>query len=451
MSESSWLDKAAAAWGAAREAWRYGTHAPLGRRVSLDKRLDGYRMLVSERLDFAKLRSLLAGADAGSVADGLSLFEEMEEKDGNLKSVAETRRAALTELDYEIVSAAEDQESGDDRQAANEAAEYVRDCLADINGLEEALEDLATAIGTNLAVAELVWELRSGVYTLVEVSSVSSRRLIMDSQVPGQVNVITEENAQGVAASSPKFVVHVPRRPREFPLVGALMRSLARVNLTKQLAISDWAVFCELYGMPIRTAKYRPGATTEEKQELVEMMENLGTRAFGVFSESVQLELIESTQRGAAPYQALIEACERTEAKAWLGGHLTSDTTGATGTYAAGAVQNEVREDLRDGDIKREAKMVHSQIIAPMCAFKFPRRDMPLPRFRRIKPEVIDRGKEAELIAKAQQAGLEVPRAWAHKQTGVPEPQRNANDEIEEPVLTPSPFGMGENLEEGGF
>lgn len=61
-------------------------------------------------LTFTQPRSMIQAADNGDLATGLELFEEMEQKDATLHSVADVRRVALTGLPYEIASAAETQD-----------------------------------------------------------------------------------------------------------------------------------------------------------------------------------------------------------------------------------------------------------------------------------------------------------------------------------------------------
>jgi hypothetical protein len=128
---------------------------------------------------------------------------------------------------------------------------------------------------------------------------------------------------------------------------------------------------------------------------------------------------------------------------AWLGGNLTSDTTGGTGTFAAADVQNQVRDNLRDDDIKREGRTVREQIIRPIVAFGFHGRDVPVPYFRRVKPQTIDRIKEAELMYKAQHIGMDVAESWARERLGIPKPKVDENGQREAVLESPDAFEDG--------
>ncbi len=385
--------------------------------VRPDPSFDFARSAISDNLDFKRLRSLLRSSVDSDVACALQLFEEMKQKDANLRCLSEIRIAALVGLEYQVVSAA-DVEDMEDRKLADEAADFVREQISKIEGFDESLEHMAVAIDTNLQVVEPVWDYND----IVAMQGVPYWRLKMDLQRPGVVRVETPDNRVGYEAAPPNFIVHSPYDACGYPLTKSRMWSAALVYLIKMLAIADWAVFAEIFGMPVRWAHYPPTASTQERDELLEMMENLGSKAYGIFSQGVTLEMKESSQRGTHPFEALVNWCDRTHAKLWLGGNLTSDTTGGTGTHAAASVQDDVREDLRDDDIKREARTIRSQLIAPMVWYKF-KREVPLPFFERVKPEVVDRNQLAQLIATASSLGMGVPRKWAHDELGIPEPQ----------------------------
>ncbi len=401
-----------------------------GRLVVPDLTVDGLAEYLTRSLTVTKIRSTIEAADAGNLAMGLQLYADVEE-DATLFSVSNTRRGALTGLEFEVISASEVEE-GADQALADDAAEYVRGQLATIETFGPGLKHLARAIGDNLAVVELVWDGSR----IVELNPVPVDRLRMDAREPGVIRVMTAEERLGIAAVGPKWVVHSPTKNLYQPLRPAIARAALLPYLVGHMGIMNWSQYVEIFGMPVRVARYQPTATTEEKRELALWMKHLGARAWGVFSQAVNVEMIESSQRsGTAPYEALMAACDRAKAKLWLGGNLVADTTGGTGTHAAASVQNEVREDLRDDDLAAEAATVRKQIFEPMCRARF-YRDVPLPHFRRVKPEVIDRTAAADLFAKAQAAGVAIPKAYAYATLGIPEPQEG--EEILEPA--PDPF-----------
>lgn len=396
-------------------------------------------------LTFKQLRSIIDSGIDGDIADAMQLFIEMESFDPRLASVANTRRLALTGLDWEIVSAAKIQSSVQDKELADDVASHINEQFDKIEHLDCALEHLSTAIGPNLALLETIWESSR----LVELSPVPYNRLTMDLRKSTDIRVITADERLGIEARSPQFVVHIPNGKTASPLFGSLMVAQAQIWLAKKLALADWGAFVELYGIPLRIGSYDDSTPTEAKDLLKKFLHNLGSAGWALKHRSTSIDIIESSQRGTSPHEAFVNSLNREQSILWLGGNLTSDTTGGTGTFAAAEVQDRVRADLRDDDIKREARTIREQIIQPMVRLAFPNRDVPVPYFRRVKPETVDRIKEAELIYKAQMASIEVPEAWARERTGIPKPVTDENGQ-REAVL--DNFNVeSEMATEGGF
>jgi len=69
---------------------------------------------------------------------------------------------------------------------------------------------------------------------------------------------------------------------------GGLPRVTGLAFMAKHFAIRDWLIFSEVFGMPVRIARYDPKATPEEKRELLRMMQSLGSDAAGIFSKAVE-------------------------------------------------------------------------------------------------------------------------------------------------------------------
>ena len=75
---------------------------PVAGVVALGDRNDRYSTYPSNRLDPRKLAAIFREADEGDVFRQMELFEEMEGKDTHLYSQLQTRKLALTGLDWEI-------------------------------------------------------------------------------------------------------------------------------------------------------------------------------------------------------------------------------------------------------------------------------------------------------------------------------------------------------------
>lgn len=406
----------------------------LGRIVRHDP-ADYRREDLSLGLTPLKARAMIRAADDGDLATALQLFEELEDKDSRLQSVLNTRRMALTGMNWEIVSAAEHSRKEVDKTLADEAAAYCNETLGELPSFEPSLADLSLAIGPGLAVAELVWEFNR----LAAIEPVPSARLFMDFNRDKRVRVrLRQGDAVGVPADPPNLIAHMPHAKHGLPMRGSLMRSLALVYLVRCYALKDWAVFMEVFGMPVRIAYYEPNATSEEKTEMLNMLKLLGSDAVGIFSKSMQLEIKgQAGQAGVtgAPFEGIINWGAKEMAVAVLGQNLTTDSTGGTGTLATAQVHDQVREDILKADAAAEARMVRSGILAPMVKAGFKMFDAPVPLFQRKPDEVVDRIQEAQLFQHLQGFGFDLTKGYVAERLGVPLPT-GANPED---ILTPRP------------
>ena len=394
------------------------TDRPRPGRVVVSRAEDSVRDYPGAGLTPSRLAAILREADDGSLATAMQLFEEMEEKDAHLYSVANTRRLAVTGLQWQIISAA-DVRDGVDRAAADESAAYCREILDSIDAFDESLQHLALALGRNIAVAEIVWELVGGQLQPVDIAPVDFTSVIFDEF--DRLRILTEDEPRdGIKIPANKFVVHAPHSVSGHPQRGGLLRVTAMVYLAKNLSLKDWLVYAEVFGMPVRIARYEPTATPEEKREMLTMLESLGSNAAGIFSRAVELQIIEA-KHGAngPPYERLIEFLNREMSKAWLGQTLTTDIAGQSGSVAAARVHEEVRADILADDVRKEARTLRRDLLGPITRLRFGP-DAPVPYFTRRPRGPANPRELADVLSVAvNQLGLKVSEPWARAALGI--------------------------------
>jgi len=388
-------------------------------QVVFPRREDSIRDYPSAGLTPSRLLAILREADDGSLSGPMQLFEEMEEKDAHLYAVANTRRLALTGLEWQVISAV-DVIEGIDRGAADEAAAYCRSVLAGLDAFDEVLQHLSLAIGRNIAIAEVVWDVTSGELRPVDLVPVDFTRIIFDEV--DRPRILTEDEPRdGIELPPHKFIVHAPHSVSGHPQRGGLLRVTAMVYLAKNLALKDWMIFAEVFGMPVRIARYEPNATAEEKRELLSMLESLGSNAAGIFSRAVELQVIEANRGSPGPpYRQLVEFLNREMSKAWLGQTLTTDTTEQGGSFAASRVHDMVRQDVLADDIRKEGRTIRRDLLGPMTRLRFGP-DAPVPCFRRKLKQPVDTTQLASVLDVAvNRLGVSVPLGWVHEALGIP-------------------------------
>jgi len=391
----------------------------------------GNRMYPADGLTPQRLLAIFREADAGDLGAQLALSEQMEEKDAHLFSVASTRRLAVTGLPWRVTATPPGvdlaQEAGRVASAlarggatAEETASYCEAVLRDLPGFEETLAHLSLATGRGLAVAEIVWQADGSGVRPVEIVPVAFDRLTLGES--GELRVLTEAEKHREEALPPnKFVVHSPQAASGHPLRGGLARVTGLAYLAKRFAIKDWLIFAEAFGMPVRIARYEPGATADEKREMLTMLKQLGADATGVFSKAIQLEVVQSRVPGEVNlFENLCLYFDREISKAWLGQTLTTDTARMLASAGAAKVHDNVRRDLRDDDIRRESQTLRRDLLGPLVRMQFGP-GAAVPYFERQVEGRRDPRRLAEILDIAvNRLGARVPAAWAHRALGVP-------------------------------
>lgn len=392
-------------------------------RIVRPWRDDSQRSYPSVGLTPSRLLSFLQAADAGSPQMQFELFDEMLQKWPRLAAVENTRRLALTGLDWEILPAAQSPADESSSSVALAATDYCRETLLHIDRFRDVLNHLANAIGYGIAAAELVWENSR----LVDVVPVPQSRLTGDVNEPWRLRVLTaDDSSAGVALDEhpAKWVVHKPQpRPgRHFD--GGLLRASALMYLAQNLSFKDWLIFSQIAGMPLRVAQFEPGTPESDKQELLRMLEALGTDAVAVLGKNIDLKFIESSRSGQQPYRPLQDYCNTEITILWLGQHLTTDLRGS-GSRAAAEIHDRVREDLLVNDIADESQTLRRELLTPLVRARFGDA-APVPVFRRSLIQSVDTKVLADVLAVAvNQLGLTVPTGWIHQALGIPEPKNN--------------------------
>ncbi len=391
-------------------------------------REDTFHAYPSVGLTPSRLRAFLQAADAGTPQMQFELFGEMLQKWPRLAAVENTRRLALTGLDWEVVPLKDPVDELARAEFGARVAGFCQETLGRLERFREVLDHLAQAIGYGVAVAELVWE--DG--QLADVVPVPYGRLVADPHEPWRLRVLTEEEpALGLVLDEhrAKWIVHRPRAMVGRNFDGGLLRASALLYLAQNLSFKDWLIYSQIAGMPVRVAQFEPGTPEPDRQQLLKMLESLGTDAVAVFGKNVDLKFLEPTRGGERPYAPLQDYCNTEVTILWLGQHLTTDV-GTSGSRAAAEIHDRVREDLLVSDIAEEGRSLRRDLLVPLVQSRFGD-GVPVPCFRRSLVQAVDTQVLADTLAVAvNQLGLAVPRQWVHQALGIPMAQ------ADEPTLS---------------
>lgn len=383
---------------------------------------DSYPRYVTDDPSPAKFVSLLKRVDLGELSDLCLLQQEMERKSDHFAGVVQTRRNAITGLEWCVEP---DPKADEGDQQAQEVADYVSDRLTGIAAWPMALTHLSEAIGPNLAVLELIWEKAE----LADFVIVPSTRLVSHPFSNMGVAIKTDDQPLGIGTEEflDKFVVHIPNTKGGFPFRTTLTHASVVSYLMLHFSRSDWLAFSELYGTPWRIGFYEDSVVDADRITAQDLLNEMGTDVAAMLPKGIKPELFQASGTG----ETYSKQCDYADAKLailWLGQTLTTDV-GDSGSRALGDVHDKVRRDLRTADLMAEAATIEQQIIRPMVRLKFPGDDVPIPTFRRkvYEPRDVDAERlSLEQLAFAANQGLTVNTAWLYDTLHIPKPMAQA-------------------------
>lgn len=407
-----------------------GIRRPVPVRIAVGDVNDKYSEYPSNGLTPRRLARIFRAADEGDVRAQMELFEEMEEKDTHLFSQMQTRKLAVTGLDWEVQPFSED-------ETDKEIADFISGQLKGIEDFDDVLTDMLDAIGKGISIMEISWTVEDGRDVIENIEHVHPKKLIWDS-VTDEMKVCTKEYPSGIGLPKNKFVIHKYKAKSGHASRAGVMRVVSWMYLFKNYDIKDWVAFCEIFGMPLRLGKYSASASDEDKKQLLESIIRLGTDAAGIIPDSTVIEFIESQKTTSVEiYEKLARYCDEQISKAVLGQTLTSDSGG--GSYAQSKTHNEVRHDLTVADAKALAVTIRRDIIRPLVEFNYGT-GARIPFFTFDCHEVEDQKETVEIYRTlACDMGLRIPQGHIYKKFNIPKPEGN------EEVLVPpqSRAGMG--------
>lgn len=397
------------------------------REIAVAQIQDKYSSYPSNGLTPVKLASIFREADSGDILRQAELFEEMEEKDPHLFSQLQTRKNAVTGLDYEVIPF--DQEDERDK----EIAEFIARELEAIESFEDVMMDLLDAIGKGIAMSEIIWRIDEGKTTIEEIKWRHQKRFFWDDE--DNLKVITKEFPSGSIVPENKFIVHKYKARSGHPARGGVLRVVAWMYLFKNYDIKDWVSFCEVFGMPLRLGKYNPSASEADKAALMEALIQIGTDAAGIIPDGTEIEFKEAAKVSSLNvYESLARYCDEQISKAVLGQTLTSDSGG--GSFAQSKTHNEVRHDLTVSDCKTLAATLRRDLIRPLVLFNFGE-DRRIPYIRFDCEEAGDLKETADIYKTLIcDISLPIPLAHLYKKFSIPKPENG--EEVAKPITVNS-------------
>jgi len=388
----------------------------------------------SRALTPQKLADILIGAEQGNLLAQCELAEDMEEKDGHIFAELQKRRRALLGVNWNIVP------------PRNASADEIKDTdmlqehIEDITFLDDVIFDMSDAILKGFSNQEITWQqqgsslgssLSKGIWLPEKIEFKDpSWFMTHPAQEPGQNRNelrLRNNSSEGEALQPFGWISHSHKTKSGYLARSGLARILAWPYLFKNYSVRDLAEFLEIYGLPLRLGKYPTGASQDEKNTLLNAVMSIGHNAGGIIPKGMEIDFQEAAKGTQQPFEYMISLMEKTISKAVLGGTLTSQADGKSSTNALGNVHNEVRQELRDSDLKQIAATLNRDLVLPMYMFNCKSFSNPnrQPRFEFDITEPEDIKAFSDSLPNLVDIGFQIPVNWAQDKLQIPEPQKN--------------------------
>ena len=383
---------------------------PVTAAVAIRDVNDKYSSYPSDGLTPVKLARIFKEADAGDLFRQMELFEEMESKDTHLFSQLQTRKLAVTGLDWEVQPFSQD-------EADQQVATFVEEQLKELDGFSDNIMDILDAIGKGISFQEIGWDYREGRVVVDNIEYVHQKKFYYDSMTD-ELIIRTDDYPGGIPLPDNKFIIHKYKARSGHPSKYGVLRVVAWMYLFKNYDVKDWVSFCEVYGLRLGT--YDATASEKDKTALMDAIVKMGTDAAGIVPSGTDIKFIESNKQSSVDiYEKLARYCDEQMSKAIVGQTLTSDSGGS---YAQSRTHNDVRQDLTEADCKAVMETIRRDLIRPLVEFNFGIQAH-VPYFVLNATDTDDLKETAEIISTLAATGLEIPKPWLYKKFNIPSPE----------------------------
>lgn len=404
------------------------------------------------------LETILRGALAGSPVQQWELFDLMEDTWPRLMKNANELKRAVVSRDWQCESWAEEDQpatpEADDRRAlvSNAVWKMRPNPAADENGFQQTIYDLLDAWLKGTSVIEVEWEKRTD-RMLGPIIAPRCTHWVHPSNyawteqgwlglAPGSSSFVNPFAVERKAVPFPedKFIIAICKAKTGHPLAGALLRPLAFWWCAANFSAEWFLNFAQIFGLPIRWANYDPN-TPGLVDKVCDMLENMGSAAWGAFPAGTTLEIKDAAKAGTDnPQVAMLDRADKQCDILLLGQTLTTDTPAAGGgTRAQGEVHATVRDEIIAACCDFAERVINNQLVPMILRLNYGDTEM-APEFCAAPETVEDEKANAERDQILLGQGVPLPKAWFYKRHNIPLPA--ADEEVIEGKPATPPMGL---------
>ena len=384
---------------------------------------DRYRTYPTASLTPENLVSYLRNADRGLVGKQLDMLEEIEEKDGHILSVLQTRKLAVANKDWSVIPISkEDKDRG--------MAEWTEQKIKGIVHFRVALQELMDAVSKGWSMSEIMWGVKRTENVVSELKFRPQWKFTFAES--GEDFEIVQPNPPNIPIPDNKFIIHRYRAKSGFLGSSALGRTLLWLYLCKHSGMKYWLMFMEKFGMPLVEGIYKSTASREDKDVLLEAAEGFITDAYCVHSDQTEFMLTEANRGSSSDvYSAWQNFIDESISLVVLG--QTASTKGTPGKLGSEQERSKVRQDIVAADCMALQETISQDLIRPLIVYNYGEQEVYPDFFLHYAP-----AEDLERLSKVHKTvfvdmGLPVAKQFLYEKYGVPKPEEGEEDLLEPP------------------
>lgn len=404
----------------------------------------------------ARVEQILDLGLSGDACGQWELFDLMEDTWPRLaKNLSEIKRTVAA-MKWTVTPWAEDDEEPSDD--ARQRAKLVSHCLwrmAPVTGVDEVeftgmVHDLLDAWGKGVSVMEILWEeytsppfglhIRPRALQWVHPSNlgIAADGSIGLRTTPTEYYLTRPYDAQDIMPFPDyKFLCGIKRAKSSAILGGAMLRPLAWWWAASNFSASWLLNYAQLFGVPMRWAKYPAGADAALIANINSILEDFGNSSFASMPEGTELTIIDSNKTaGSSPQDGILDRANEYCDLLILGQTLTS-STGGSGSQALGRVHERVKGDVIKAATDWVATVINQQLVTAILDLNYGDREAApevTGRPDTVNDQVQDANRDAILLG----AGMPLPKKWLYQRHGVPLPKDDEEMIGQPPAMAPA-------------
>jgi SPP1 gp7 family putative phage head morphogenesis protein len=266
-------------------------------------------------------------------------------------------------------------------------------------------------------------------YSLIQFGDLKGKRFKSVELIPREY-VYAQKNAVRKSPYDSNDLIYFDDAPYDAWLMGVgkpsdlgLLMKAAPLVIYKKTAIGSWTEFAELFGAPFRLGKTNI-RDKELRDNMFDMLENMGRNAFGVFDESDSLEFIRDGKTDSHNvYNQLIERVNSEVSKLILGSTMTMDA-------GSSRSQSEVHERTSAAINKEDAFFITSLVNDELIPFLNKYHGFNITgRFMFDDTENTTKAEQFKIDSELIKLGFNVPKAYLTDTYGTPIDEKEENDD----------------------